>query len=1127
MKCPRCQQENPPQAKFCLECATALALRCTNCGIQLPAGAKFCFECATPVGGSALAPRFASPETYTPKHLAERIINSKTALEGERKQVTVLFADLKGSMELLADRDPEEARKILDPVLELMMEAVHRYEGTVNQVMGDGIMALFGAPVAHEDHAVRACYAAIHMQDTVRGYAEEVFHSHGTVLQIRVGLNSGEVVVRSIGSDLRMDYTAVGQTTHVAARMEQLASPGSTVLSPATLELVEGHVEVKPRGPVAIKGLTAPMGVFELAGASGVRSRFQAAAGRGLTRFVGRTAEMEQLLRAMTAARDGHGQVVAVVGDAGVGKSRLFWELTRSHRVQSASAAGGAGALESWRVVEAGAVSYGKTAPYLPVVELLRGYFAIERRDDARSIREKVTGKVLALDRALEPTLPALMALLDIPSDDVEWGGLEPLQRRARTMDAVKRLLLRESQVQPLLVIVEDLHWMDAESQALLDTLVESVATARVLLLFNYRPEYRHGWSGRSYYRQLRVEPLPPENAEDLLDGVLGTGPGLGPLRRLLIARTEGNPFFLEESVRSLVETRALIGERGMYQLAGPLGSLRIPASVQAILAARIDRLAPDDKRLLQAASVIGKDVPWALLEAIDDMPEDQLRPGLARLQAAELLLEARLFPDLEYTFKHALTHDVAYESLLHDRRRGLHAAVVTAIEHLHAGRLAEHVERLAHHAGRGEIWDKAAPYLRETGRKAFARSANREAADYFEDAAATFDRLPSTRETVEQAIDVRFELRTALQVARAFDRQKTCLDDATRLAETLGDQRRLGYALMFAGLRATLSEDCAEGFRLGQRALAIGEALGDLGIHAGASCYLGITHIIVGRFNEAARFAEAAIALIPPARLYERFGQARLAGNLARAIAALAFGSQGQFPDALTRMKEALEIATVADHTYSLSSTAFELGALRLMKGDHEQAARDFEQSIEVWQRLQATAWGAPVRGLALAYCRMGRVAEGLGLMKTAQAGQGDFSGHFQLSVGLALGEAYLLAGRLDEAAVQVDQTLNLVRQKGQRAFEAAGRHLVGEIAARAEPCDAAAAERSYGTALSLAEELGMRPLGAHCHLGLGKLYRYTGKRQEAQRHLATATTMYREMDMRFWLERAEAELK
>ena len=500
-----------------------------------------------------------APLTYTPSYLAEKILTSRSALEGERKQVTVLFADLKGSMELLADRDPEEARQLLDPALHVMMAAVHRYEGTVNQVLGDGIMALFGAPVAHEDHAVRACYAALAMQAAMQRYAEEVRRTQGLTVQMRVGLNSGEVVVRAIGNDLHMDYSAVGQTTHFAARMEQLATPGSILLTAATLRLVEGLVRVSALGPVPVKGVAEPVEVFELRGATTVRGRLQAGATRGLTRFVGRQTELEVLSQALARAEVGQGQVVAVVGEAGVGKSRLLYEFLRSHHPQG------------WRVLESASVSYGKATPYFPVIDLLKRYAHSEERDDARTVRAKLTGQVLTLDEALQGIIPALLALLDVLPEDSPFLTLDPSQRRQRTLDGCKRLLLRESQVQPLLLVFEDLHWIDTETQALLDSLVESLPTARLLLLVNYRPEYQHGWGSKTYYTQLRLDPLPPASADALLQAVLGKDASLAPLTPLLVERTGGNPFFLEESVRALVETGVLVGERGAYHLAhGP-----------------------------------------------------------------------------------------------------------------------------------------------------------------------------------------------------------------------------------------------------------------------------------------------------------------------------------------------------------------------------------------------------------------------------------------------------------------------------------------------------------------------------------------------------------------------------
>jgi class 3 adenylate cyclase len=508
-------------------------------------------------------------------------------LEDERKQVTVLVAALKGSMELLAHRDPEDARKLLDPVLERMMHAVRRYEGMVNQVTGDGIMALFGAPLALEDHPVRACYAALRMQALVRQHAADALQQYGVNLQIQVGLDSGEVVVRAIGSDLHMDYTAVGQATHRAARMQELARPGSILLTRSTLELVEGYTTVKPLGPMPVKGMGDVVEVYELTGTSPARTRFQAFVPRGLTRFVGREAELEQLRRALRLAGDGHGQVAAIVGEPGVGKSRLVHEFIHLQR------------LQGWQVLEGGSVSYGKAIGYLPVIALLKGYFKIEDRDDVRQIREKVTDRLLTLDHGLQPTLPALLALLEIPVDDTSWQTLSPGQRRQRTLDAVRWLLLREADAQPLLLILEDLHWIDSETQALLDGLVESLGSGRLLLLVNYRPEYQHAWGRKTYYSQVRLDMLPPESAEKLLDALLGDDPELAPLKERLIRR--GNPAFLEEAVRILVETKALAGERGRYRLTRPIHTIQVSASatVQAALSARVDQLFPADKRLL------------------------------------------------------------------------------------------------------------------------------------------------------------------------------------------------------------------------------------------------------------------------------------------------------------------------------------------------------------------------------------------------------------------------------------------------------------------------------------------------------------------------------------------------
>ena len=1111
MTCPRCHAENRERLRFCEDCGSRLTLTCAQCGGELAPGKRFCGSCGAPSAGQSTA-RPPSPESYTPKHLAEKILTSKSALEGERKQVTVLFADLKGSMELLADRDPEEARKLLDPILERMMEAVHHYEGTVNQVMGDGIMALFGAPIGHEDHAVRACYAALRMQRRVNLYADEIQRGGGTPVQIRVGLNSGEVVVRAIGSDLHMDYTAVGQTTHLAARMEQMAKPGSALVTGDTLKLAEGYVQVKPLGAVAVKGLATPTPVYELTATVATRSRLQASATRGLTRFVGRDGELQQLAQALERAATGHGQAVAVVGEAGVGKSRLAWEFTRSHRTQG------------WLVLESGSVSYGKTIPYLPVIELLKGYCRIQERDEPREIRERVAGKLLMLDRALEPLLTPLLALLDVPVEDAAWTALDPPQRRQRTLDAIKRLLLRESLVQPLLLLFEDLHWIDAETQALLDGLMESLPTARLLLLVNYRPEYQHAWGGKTYYLQLRIDPLLPESADTLLTALLGEDGTLEPLKRVLIERTEGNPFFLEESVRTLVETQVLVGERGAYRVAKTPDTWQIPVTVQAILAARIDRLAPEDKRLLQAAAVIGKDVPFMLLQAIADVPEDNLRRALPHLQAAEFLYETSLFPDLEYTFKHALTHEVAYGSLLQERRRAQHARIVEAIERLYPDRLAEHIEPLAYHAVRGEAWEKAVTYLRQAGVKAAGRSAFRQAAAAYEEALGLLPRLPESRFALEHAVDLRTDLRDVLTPLGESQRLLPELLAAVPIAERLQDRWRQVHVA--SGLVNTLIglSDYRRSVTEGIRALALADGLEDAVLRAQLGYRLGASYHMLGDFPRAIAILRDGVTLSAGEHLYARPGAATLPSVMARVWLALSQAETGSFAESLAMADEAMQIATAADHPFSLSFACWALGLVSLRRGDLDRATSALAQGWEIGR-----VWGIVslflTCGAALGYARalLGHHAEARRLIDEAEASRASRA----LPWGQSLrdgwyAEAHLLADRVDEARGLAQDALRLAEAHEEIGCRAWVLRLLGDIAARGGPPGVEEAGAHFRQALTLAGSLGMRPLVAHCYLGLGTLYRQTGDAAKAEEQLTTAATMYREMGMTFWLEKA-----
>jgi class 3 adenylate cyclase/tetratricopeptide (TPR) repeat protein len=1069
----------------------------------------------SPAAPAAVAPTPA-PLAYTPPYLAEKILTSRSALEGERKQVTVLFADLKGSTELIRDLDPEAAQRLLDPALQRMMEAVHRYEGTVNQVLGDGIMALFGAPVAHEDHAVRACYAALAMQAAMRRYAEDVRRSHGLEMQARIGLNSGEVVVRSIGNDLHMDYSAVGQTTHLAARMEQMATPGSIRMTAATLRLVDGLVRGTALGWLPVRGLTEPVEVFELTGVTTFRRRFQATVARGLTQFVSRQTELAILRQALARANAGHGQVVAVVGEAGVGKSRLVYECVQVPDTQG------------WLVLESAAVSYGTATPYFPVVDLLKRYCHVEPQDDPPTVRTKVTGQLLTLDAQLQDTIPALLALLDVLPEDSPFHTLEPAQRRRHLQEALTRLLLHASQEQSLLLVVEDLHWLDTETQDWLDRLVESLPMARLLLLVTYRPEYQHGWGRTTSYTQVRLDPLPSAATDAFLRVLLGDAPGLGPLTQLLIARTAGNPLFLEESVRTLVETGVLVGERGAYRLTQELRTIHVPATVHAVLAARIDRLPPQEKRLVQTAAVIGTDVPFPVLQAITEMPEETLQRGLAHVQTAELLYETRLFPERVYTFKHALTHEVAYGSLLQERRRVLHGRIVEALEGLYTDRLAEQVERLAHHAWRSERWDKALVYLRQAGVKAMARSANREAVGRYEQALDALQHLPECPDTRAQAIDLRLDLRNALHALGDSARIVALLREAEHVAEALDDHQRLAEIANYLSNYFVWMGAPERAVAASQRALTHATECGDVSLQVVIRFNLGWAYATMGEYGPAIDLNRSIAASLQEDM---RAGPARGGGFmsvLCRNMLAWLLAECGAFTEGLAYGDDGIRLAETADHPGSLARMYNGVGQLYLRKGDLPQALSLLERA---WYCCQAAhiALFAPIiaSNLGLAYALSGRVAEALPLLEDAVE-QAASRGHMgqQASRLVYLSEGYLLAGRREDARDLAARAGELARLHKERSTQAYALRLRGEIAARGTPPAVELAAVHYRQALALAEELGMCPLQAHCHRGLGMLYATIGQPEQARVELSTAIEMYTSMDMTFWLPQAEAAL-
>ena len=1133
MICPRCQHEHSPDSIFCDECGNRLETACPQCGEPNRRSAKFCKNCGQAINQTLTTapPPGPAPGTYVPRPLAEKVLATRRSLEGERKQVTVLFADIRGSTSLVEGLDPEKAQKIIDPVVRVMMDAVHRYAGTVNQVLGDGIMALFGAPLAHEDHALRACYAALAMQEEIRRHREKLGQSKAAGLQIGIGMNSGEVVVRSIDNDLNIEYSALGHTTHLAARMEEMAAPGNILITGPTLREVEGFVQVKEFGPVQVKGISRPVNTYELCGVTSARTRVQAAGARGLTPLVGRKTEIEIFNKLVEQTGAGRGQILAMVGEPGMGKSRLVHEFTR-HQLRP-----------GWLVLEGASVSYGKATPYFPLIEMLRHYFQIADGEGIAGIQDRVVTHILELNPLLKDVIPPILSLLGALGAEVHppaplmqfkevvdaaerYLGMDPQQRRRYTFDALKRVLIRESQRQALLIVFEDLHWIDSETQTFLDSFVESLPMARIFLLVDYRPEYSHSWGDKSYYTQIRVDPLQSANAEELLQHLLGNNKDLAPLKELLMHRTEGNPFFAEESVRSLVETGILIGDKGAYRPGLKIDSIRIPSTVQNVVADRIDRLPIEEKHLLQTAAVIGVIVPLSLLRAVSDLSEDDFYRCLANLEAAEFLYETNLFPELEYTFQHALTNEVVYGALLHERRTALHARVSAALEELAGDRLYDHAEQLAYHAFCGELWEKAVSFQRQAGAKAVARSANLEAVSFLERALVALKKCPDSREKLEHAVDLRLELRNALFLLGEFDRLYRYLKEAETFAETLGDQRRLGSVINFIIGYFDLVGNHQRATEIAHQALHSGDR--DLSLNAVTYYYLGVAYHHMGRYRDSMSVLTRAIASVDSANLrYERFGTANIISVICRVWKVQCLAQLGAFEDGLVHAREATQIAEEANHPYSQAYARCSHGLLLLVQGEIDEAIRVLEECAKFCQLAEIRVLFPQVASyLGLAYALSGGLDEAIPLMQKADEETGLIGRKAGQSLRIAWhGYAHLLAGQIDEAEKLAQRAFELSQAANEEGHHAWTLKLLGDIAASKESTGHQA-EIYYGQALTLSSKLEMIPLQAHSSLALGQFHCNNGDATRARSELARALGLYQESKMRFWQTRAEAAL-
>jgi class 3 adenylate cyclase/predicted ATPase len=1097
MRCSKCCTESTSAKKFCAECGSPLALRCPKCAADNKPTSKFCEDCGTPLTGSAV-PSTRSPQaaSATPEIRVTAEQPDASRADGERKTVTALFADIKGSMDLIEDLDPEEARAIVDPALKLMMDAVHRYEGYVAQSTGDGIFALFGAPVAHEDHPQRALYAALRLQEEMRRYSSTLRAIGNPPIEARVGVNTGEVVVRSIATgEGHAEYTPIGHSTSLAARMQALAPTGSIAVTDATRKLCEGYFTFRPLGPTRIKGVHEPVEVYDVTGLGPLRTRLQRAAGRGLTKFVGREREMEALKHAAEQAKSGHGQIVAAMAEPGVGKSRLFLEF------KARSAAG-------WMVLEAFSVSHGKASAYLPVIDLLRNYFRIATEDDERSRREKVAGKIAILDRSLAGTLPYLFTLLDIVESEDPLAQMDGQIRKQRSLEAIKRILLRESLNQPLIVIFEDLHWIDEQTQELLNLLADSIATAKILLLVNYRPEYSHQWNSKTYYTQLRLDPLDRESADEMLTALVSEGKDLAPLKRLIIERTEGNPFFVEEIVQALFED-GVLRRNGAVKLAKPMNSVKVPATVQTVLASRIDRLSPEDKELLQTLAVLGREFPLGLVKQVTLRTQDKLEPMLSRLQAGELIYEQPSFPETEYVFKHALTQGVAYNALLIERRKLLHERAGLALVTMFAEQVEDHLDELAHHFSHTDNVPKAVEYLGRAGQQALHRSAYPDAISRLTAAINLLPRLPDGSERIHSELVLQLGVGSALIAVEGMAAPKTeeAYTRARVLCERLGDPPELFPALFGLWIMSFLRGQLRKAHGLAEQLLQLAQRAPDPTLLMLAESALGQTCFTMGEFFRAREHLEITISL------YDRESHRPLAyryggdaGVIGLSYASRTLWHLGYPEQALTSVNAALALAQTLSHPFSVAFAKY-------FEGFHHQFRREAAAAEETSETMIALsidhgltdwlAWATTMRGWAIA--ERGRHEEGIAQIQEGLAASRAVGAELNRPYFLTLlADAYLDAGRLNECFSALSDAQTAAEKFEDRHHQAEIHRLKGQLLLKQSDSNAAKAQECFQRAIEIARIQRGKSLELRATTSLAQLLRNTGRRDEARTMLA-----------------------
>jgi class 3 adenylate cyclase/tetratricopeptide (TPR) repeat protein len=1119
MKCPKCSTENPEGLTFCGQCGAKLERVCLKCKFSNPVDSKYCGKCGNALEELQVAPPidYSKPKSYTPKFLADKILTTRSSIEGERKLVTVLFADVANFTPMAKKLDPEEVHQIMDGCFRILMDEIHKYEGTINQFTGDGVMALFGAPVAHEDHAQRACYATLSIQNTLRDYGEKLKKECGVDFKMRIGLNSGPVVVGSIGDDLRMDYTAIGDTINLASRMETTAKPGTVLVSGHTYKLARDYFKFESLGKIQVKGKEEPQDAYELLAPSEVKTRIEAAAVAGLTKFVGRRREMEALQEALEKVRSGSGQVVGIVGEAGVGKSRLILEMRKIFP------------KEEYGYLEGRCLHYRGSIAYLPILDILRSYFNVKEGMQRDILKGRIEETIVQADKKLLYLLPPLHELFSLTVEDESYAKLDPIQKRQKMFEAVRDLFFRESQKKPLILAIEDLHWIDKTSESFLTYLIGWLANARILLILLYRPDYNHSWGNRSYYNRIGLDQLPMAARNELLQSLLTEAEVSSGLRELLLSKAGGNPLFIEELTNALLESGYIEKEEKRYKLSRRVGEIQVPETLQGIIAARMDRLEENLKRTMQVASVIGRKFAFSIIETLSGV-KGEIKSHLTELQGLEFIYEKSLFPELEYEFKHTLVQEVAYNSLLLRRRREIHEQVGKAIETLYPNRMEEFYEILAYHYSKSEDTEKAYKYMKLSGIKATRNSALWEAFRFYQESINLLIKKPLTDEGKHELIEICL-LMASPMISLGFPEDSLrILQDGERLSREIGSTKNLTTICSIIGLYYSVKGEPVAGAKYGEECLGIAEKEQDIRLTAPIVFDLCSNYVATGQFLKVIEMAPRILSLLEQTKgEYECFDRGYNIYSALAAFYGLSLGYMGDFEEGKIFCEKALHAALKVENLYSLGLTEVLYGFLFGNKGDGKEAQQHFGNSIRYLEKGQIfVLLGLSWSGLGWAHYLLNdlenaRVHMEKGLKLHLDTGISyNLSLHYWL-----LSMVSMELNEMEKAQEYAVEALRFAQKNNELYYVGLSMIVLGRIQAQVNISQSERAEESILKGIKILDELKVKIYHSVGDLWLGELYGNTNRREKALEALKTAEGVFLETGMDYWLAKTQVVLK